>query len=248
MLCSAWTFSTLASILPVLGWSTYVYHPSLFICSVSWHMHPAYTFCIFATAVFAPFIIMTVCYTYVYRAVGLQHSTAVSCNADDPQLISTNSVKLRKKLPWLVITYSNVIKARRILVILLFSYALCWAVIVLWVILEYSGVKTDGAISYSAYFFHRMSAICYPLVYGFMNSDTRRTIRRLMCKSKKPSIEPMELVGRRNSASTLASFFDYLPPKLHYGIDSSDILKKLKPVDYNISLSPESRSRNKLLF
>lgn len=252
MLTAVWFFSVVAAIPPLCGWSNYVYHPSLFICIISWHLHPVYSGCIFITMVVAPLVFMLVCYSFVYMAASLQHAVTLSSDLDDPTMFSGNSMKLKQKLPWLVITYSNVQKARRTLVIILFSYVICWGAVLLWMVLEFTHVDTRGILSYVAFFIHRTSAICYPLIYGFMNRSIRHIICRMLCKRRKKSkaIAIRKSPSTLSTSSTLASFFDYLPRKFtssSYGIDSLEILKKLKPLEYSIPSTPVSQSKNSVV-
>lgn len=58
-----WTQASFAALLPVFGWSRYVYLPYEFICTVQWEYDRAFTITVWSTCFIAPVLVTVVCYS-----------------------------------------------------------------------------------------------------------------------------------------------------------------------------------------
>lgn len=192
LIAFCWLLSVVLASLPLLNWGIYKYIPYQYTCAINWEEGRSYLITICVLVFLLPLIVQAVCYLTIFKAAishtkrsnriypTLHSSIQVTgCSITDLPSDSSDISDISQAVR---VQHRNVeCKAVRTILLIAFTYAICW---VPYFTVSFLRLSSSPVTSYSdsaAIFSVFLTGVVNPVIYVFMNRLMRFEINKLLC-------------------------------------------------------------------
>ncbi|KAJ6662252.1 hypothetical protein lerEdw1_012415, partial [Lerista edwardsae] len=184
-----WLHSLIGCLPPLFGWSSLEFDQFKWMCVAAWHKEAGYTAFWQIWCALLPFIIMTICYGFIFRVARIKarkvHCGNVVIAEEDSQRngrknssTSTSSSGSRRNAFQGVVYSANQCKALITILVVIGAFVLTWGPYM--VVITSEALWGKNSISPTletlATWLSFTSAICHPLIYGLWNKTVRKEL------------------------------------------------------------------------
>ncbi|XP_057350932.1 G-protein coupled receptor 161 isoform X3 [Manis pentadactyla] len=209
-----WLHSLIGCLPPLFGWSSVEFDEFKWMCVAAWHREPGYTAFWQVWCALLPFLLMLVCYGFIFRVARLKarkvHCGTVVAAEEDAQhggrknsSASTSSSGSRRHAFQGVVYSANQCKALTTILVVIGAFTLTWGPYM--VVITSEALWGENCVSPAletwATWLSFTSAICHPLIYGLWNKTVRKELLG-MCFGDRYYREPF--VHRQRTSRLLS--------------------------------------------
>lgn len=209
-----WLHSLVGCLPPLFGWSSVEFDEFKWMCVAAWHREPGYTAFWQVWCALLPFLLMLVCYSFIFRVARLKarkvHCGTVVAAEEDAQhggrknsSASTSSSGSRRHAFQGVVYSANQCKALTTILVVIGAFTLTWGPYM--VVITSEALWGENCVSPAletwATWLSFTSAICHPLIYGLWNKTVRKELLG-MCFGDRYYREPF--VQRQRTSRLLS--------------------------------------------
>ncbi|XP_059531523.1 G-protein coupled receptor 161 isoform X1 [Myotis daubentonii] len=184
-----WLHSLIGCLPPLFGWSSVEFDEFKWMCVAAWHREPGYTAFWQIWCALFPFLVMLVCYGFIFRVARVKarkvHCGTVVLGQEDAQgtgrknsSTSTSSSGSRRNAFQGVVYSANQCKALITILVVLGAFMVTWGPYM--VVITCEALWGKNCVSPSletwATWLSFSSAVCHPLIYGLWNKTVRREL------------------------------------------------------------------------
>lgn len=184
-----WLHSLIGCLPPLFGWSSVEFDEFKWMCVAAWHREPGYTAFWQIWCALFPFLVMLVCYGFIFRVARVKarkvHCGTVVLGQEDAQgtgrknsSTSTSSSGSRRNAFQGVVYSANQCKALITILVVLGAFMVTWGPYM--VVITCEALWGKNCVSPSletwATWLSFTSAVCHPLIYGLWNKTVRREL------------------------------------------------------------------------
>ncbi|XP_033097249.1 5-hydroxytryptamine receptor 1A-alpha-like [Anneissia japonica] len=191
VVCWTWFQAFIFAVLPITGWSTYVYISNEFICTVDWGNHESYTITLFICCIGVPFVSMMYAYLNILKVARAQLRKVAALDFAQP---SNAKTKLRKET-----------KAAFTLLIVIGTFFICWIPhVISMACLMFENCPLPDWYFTTTTWLAMANSACNPVIYGILNKTFRTTCmsilrRRFQTQSRIFSMTAKPEISRANN-------------------------------------------------
>ncbi|GAB1285641.1 G-protein coupled receptor 161 [Apodemus speciosus] len=184
-----WLHSLVGCLPPLFGWSSVEFDEFKWMCVAAWHREPGYTVFWQIWCALFPFIIMLVCYGFIFRVARVKarkvHCGTVVTAEEDAQRsgrknssTSTSSSGSRRNALQGVVYSANQCKALITILVVIGAFMVTWGPYMVVITSEALWGKNyvSPSLETWATWLSFTSAICHPLIYGLWNKTVRKEL------------------------------------------------------------------------
>ncbi|KAM4796248.1 G-protein coupled receptor 161 [Rhinophrynus dorsalis] len=188
-LAYVWLHSLIGCLPPLFGWSTLEFDHFKWMCVAAWHKEAGYTAFWQIWCALLPFIIMLICYGFIFRVARIKarkiHCGTVIIVQDASQKngrknssTSTSSSGSRKNAFSSIVYSANQCKALITILVVIGAFALTWGPYMIVISTEalWGKNSVSPVLETLATWLSFTSAICHPLIYGLWNKTVRKEL------------------------------------------------------------------------
>ncbi|KAK2494588.1 hypothetical protein MC885_007333 [Smutsia gigantea] len=184
-----WLHSLIGCLPPLFGWSSVEFDKFKWMCVAAWHQEPSYTAFWQVWCALLPFLLMLVCYGFIFRVARLKarkvHCGTVVAAEEDAQhggrknsSTSTSSSGSRRHAFQGAVYSANQCKALLTILVVIGAFTLTWGPYM--VVITSEALWGENCVSPAletwATWLSFTSAICHPLIYGLWNKTVRKEL------------------------------------------------------------------------
>ncbi|XP_075445527.1 G-protein coupled receptor 161 [Ascaphus truei] len=184
-----WLHSLIGCLPPLFGWSNLEFDQFKWMCVAAWHKEAGYTAFWQIWCALLPFIIMMICYGFIFRVARIKarkiHCGTVVIIQDVSQRngrknssTSTSSSGSRKNAFSSIVYSANQCKAFITILVVIGAFVLTWGPYMLVISTEalWGKNSVSPVLETLATWLSFTSAICHPLIYGLWNKTVRKEL------------------------------------------------------------------------
>ncbi|NP_001074595.1 G-protein coupled receptor 161 isoform 1 [Mus musculus] len=184
-----WLHSLIGCLPPLFGWSSVEFDEFKWMCVAAWHQEPGYTIFWQIWCALFPFLIMLVCYGFIFRVARVKarkvHCGTVVTVEEDSQRsgrknssTSTSSSGSRRNALQGVVYSANQCKALITILVVIGAFMVTWGPYMVVITSEALWGKNcvSPTLETWATWLSFTSAICHPLIYGLWNKTVRKEL------------------------------------------------------------------------
>lgn len=184
-----WLHSLIGCLPPLFGWSSVEFDEFKWMCVAAWHREPGYTVFWQIWCALFPFLIMLVCYGFIFRVARVKarkvHCGTVVTVEEDAQRsgrknssTSTSSSGSRRNALQGVVYSANQCKALITILVVIGAFMVTWGPYMVVITSEALWGKNyvSPTLETWATWLSFTSAICHPLIYGLWNKTVRKEL------------------------------------------------------------------------
>ncbi|XP_059136538.1 G-protein coupled receptor 161 [Peromyscus eremicus] len=184
-----WLHSLIGCLPPLFGWSSVEFDEFKWMCVAAWHREPGYTVFWQIWCALFPFLIMLVCYGFIFRVARVKarkvHCGSVVIVEEDAQRggrknssTSTSSSGSRRNAFQGVVYSANQCKALITILVVIGAFMVTWGPYMVVITSEALWGKNyvSPTLETWATWLSFTSAICHPLIYGLWNKTVRKEL------------------------------------------------------------------------
>lgn len=184
-----WLHSLIGCLPPLFGWSSVEFDEFKWMCVAAWHREPGYTAFWQIWCALYPFLVMLVCYGFIFRVARVKarkvHCGTVVIVQEGPQRngrkdssTSTSSSGSRRNTFQGVVYSANQCKALITILVVIGAFMVTWGPYMVVITSEALWGKNhvSPALETWATWLSFTSAVCHPLIYGLWNKTVRKEL------------------------------------------------------------------------
>ncbi|XP_053313471.1 G-protein coupled receptor 161 [Spea bombifrons] len=184
-----WLHSLIGCLPPLFGWSSLEFDNFKWMCVAAWHKEAGYTAFWQIWCAFLPFIVMMICYGFIFRVARIKarkiHCGTVVIIQDVSQKngrknssTSTSSSGSRKNGFSSIVYSANQCKAFITILVVIGAFVLTWGPYMIVISTEalWGKNSVSPVLETLATWLSFTSAICHPLIYGLWNKTVRKEL------------------------------------------------------------------------
>lgn len=222
-----WLHSLIGCLPPLFGWSSLEFDNFKWMCVAAWHKEAGYTAFWQIWCALLPFIIMMICYGFIFRVARIKarkiHCGTVIIVQEAPQKngrknssTSTSSSGSRRNGFSSIVYSANQCKAFITILVVIGAFVLTWGPYMIVISTEALWGKNSVSpiVETLATWLSFTSAICHPLIYGLWNKTVRKELLS-MCFGNKYR-DPFHQQHRTSRMFSISNRITGRSCRLHY--------------------------------
>ncbi|XP_021360955.1 G-protein coupled receptor 161-like [Mizuhopecten yessoensis] len=193
LIAMCWLLSVVLASLPLLNWGSYDYIPNQYTCAINWEVSSEFLTTVCILVFLLPLLVQAICYLSIFKAAishtkrssrvypSMQTSSirGLTSSVQDPPSDSSDISDVSQNVQ---VKYQNMeCKAVRTILLIAFTYAICW---VPYMTVSFLRLRSVTIVSYSdslAVCFLFLTGVINPVIYVFMNRVMRFEINKFFC-------------------------------------------------------------------
>ncbi|XP_060073656.1 octopamine receptor beta-2R-like [Ylistrum balloti] len=187
-----WLLSIVLASLLLLNWGTYDYIPSQYTCAINWEESNEFLISVCIIVFLLPLSIQSICYLSIFKAA-ISHTKrssrvypsmpssirGITTTVQDLQSDSSDISDVSQNVQ---VKYQTMeCKAVRTILLIAFTYAICWVPYITVSILRLRSVTIVSSSDSAAVCFVFLTGVINPVIYVFMNRVMRFEINKFFC-------------------------------------------------------------------
>ncbi|XP_027627053.1 G-protein coupled receptor 161 [Tupaia chinensis] len=193
-----WLHSLVGCLPPLFGWSSVEFDEFKWMCVAAWHREPGYTAFWQIWCALLPFLVMLVCYGFIFRVARVKarkvHCGTVVIPEEEARRAgrknsstSTSSAGSRRHALQGVVYSANQCKALITILVVIGAFTVTWGPYMVVITAEALWGKNyvSPALETWATWLSFSSAICHPLIYGLWNKTVCKELLGMCCGDRR---------------------------------------------------------------
>ncbi|XP_071951401.1 histamine H2 receptor-like [Antedon mediterranea] len=168
LLSWTWVQPFIFSMLPILGWGSYVYVPFIFTCVTPWGENPTFTIALFLSCMFIPYAVTVKIYYHIGRLT-FRQLKQVNLTNSVPKSTTNDSSRLKAEF-----------KSALVFAIVLGTFTICWFPYQIIMVCQLSNATLPNWFLTVAAWLAVLNSSCNPIIYCLMNRQFRNGFRKCM--------------------------------------------------------------------
>ncbi|XP_069116719.1 beta-1 adrenergic receptor-like [Argopecten irradians] len=192
LIAMCWLLSIILASLLLLNWGSYEYVQNQYTCAINWHVSNVFLISVSIIVFIIPLFVQSVCYLSIFKAA-IGHTKrssrvypsmpssirGIPSSVQDPNSDSSTGSDTSQNIP---VKYQTMeCKAVRTILLIAFTYAICWVPYMTVSILRLRSESITPYTDSAAISFLFLTGVINPVIYVFMNRVMRYEINKFFC-------------------------------------------------------------------
>ncbi|XP_033764343.1 G protein-coupled receptor 161-like [Pecten maximus] len=192
LIALCWLISIVLASLLLLNWGSYDYIPNQYTCAINWEVSSEFLITVCVIVFILPLLVQSICYLSIFKAA-ISHTKrssrvypsmpssirGMTSSVQDPNSDSSDTSDISQNVP---VKYQNMeCKAVRTILLIAFTYAICWVPYMTVSVLRLRSVAIMSYSDSAAVCFLFLTGVINPVIYVFMNRVMRFEINNFFC-------------------------------------------------------------------